>query len=1034
MSGFQSQVTTGIGNIGRALGSISGQVGRDLANVGRSLVTAAAVGGGVLATIGIRTAASLETAQLQFTTLLGSTEAAQQRVKELFDFARRTPFETGPIVQASRQLQVFGGNALASMDNLRRIGDAAAASAQPIEEVSFWVGRAYALIKAGQPFGEAAMRLQEMAILSGEARQKMEELQEAGAPAAEVFAVLSGELDRFAGATDLQADSIEGLISTIKDFKISIAQAMGPVVGLFKEVLTIIRDFANTPAWQAIIDNVSLLLAAFTAELQPAVDAFADALAHLSAADVDVFFHNLAGWIGDTAQVADELYQAFLPIMPLVAGLVTAFSSTALSRIPLIGLLIPQISGITGVLAGFTLGIKENREALFDFGEVLAAAGREALPFLGAARGDIMDSLSGAFQAALEGIQPGLEWLIREAAPELADALAGMAEPLADVAGAFGRLASAAIQELGPTFLMVARAVAALISGGLKLLGPILNFLASNIETLLPLLAGLSAALFTIRVRNLISDFGGLGGAIARLGQNARSEGGNIVRSMTHFDHWGNAAKKAGDEAKKAAPKVKDMTDQIQNAGTNAKVAATPITNVATAAKTTGDQAKQAVTPLRNTATAVKQVGDSVGDVSTRTGRFADTVNRTVDRLATGAEKSMARVGQAFRNLGGVEGAATQTSRTGDAINRAFASVASGAETMTNKVRTSVSSIASSVGSAAGGIAAAIGPELLIGGGIALATAKMEGLAQRQANVRAGARELAREIERTGDAAKASAEHIEAMMNEFQFGGRDAIGGLEKVSNFIGRNFTFGLAGSPLVNAVTSFSDAFRDPDMARGAEALRDALDELGLGAEDLQEKLQLDKWPFEEFKTQLAETAAVGPDEFKDLVAVLETMRAEVGLGVTQVDRMKAAQEGAAIAAQGHIDKLQGLREQLGNLQDVQLAFAQSGDRVIQAQKDLSAALEQLAGEDIQGTSDAALAARQAIYSNVDAIQAFKQGMIDSGASSEEMNAKLQPMYDTLVQSLLPAFGDNTEAVQHYLETLGLVPPSVDTEITAA
>src|SRR5215510_6805327 len=161
---------------------------------------------------------------------------------------------------------------------------------------------------------------------------------------------------------------------------------------------------------------------------------------------------------------------------------------------------------------------------------------------------------------------------------------------------------------------------------------------------------------------------------------------------------------------------------------------------------------------------------------------------------------------------------------------------------------------------------------------------------------------------------------------------------------------------------------------------------------------------------------------------------MRAEVGLGVTQVDRMKAAQEGAAIAAQGHIDKLQSLREQLGNLQDVQLAFAQSGDRVIQAQKDLSAALEQLAGEDIQGTSDAALAARQAIYSNVDAIQAFKQGMIDSGASSEEMNAKLQPMYDTLVQSLLPAFGDNTEAVQHYLETLGLVPPSVDTEITAA
>src|SRR5206468_2629668 len=87
------------------------------------------------------TNASLETAQLQFKILMGSADKAQEHVRELFEFAKATPFEAGPIIQASRQLEVMGGAALNTKANLTLIGDAAAGVSAPIQEVANWVGR-----------------------------------------------------------------------------------------------------------------------------------------------------------------------------------------------------------------------------------------------------------------------------------------------------------------------------------------------------------------------------------------------------------------------------------------------------------------------------------------------------------------------------------------------------------------------------------------------------------------------------------------------------------------------------------------------------------------------------------------------------------------------------------------------------------------------------------------------------------------------------------------------------------------------------
>src|SRR5690348_3438488 len=60
----------------------------------------------------------LEKTTLQFETLMGSSDGAKAHVADLFEFAKTTPFETAPVIQASKMLRTFGGDALDTKENL----------------------------------------------------------------------------------------------------------------------------------------------------------------------------------------------------------------------------------------------------------------------------------------------------------------------------------------------------------------------------------------------------------------------------------------------------------------------------------------------------------------------------------------------------------------------------------------------------------------------------------------------------------------------------------------------------------------------------------------------------------------------------------------------------------------------------------------------------------------------------------------------------------------------------------------------------
>ncbi len=208
----------------------------------------------------------LETAALQFETLMGSASEAEKHVADLFEFAERTPFETAPIIEASRLLETFGGEALNTTEQLTRLGDASAATSGPINELGFWTGRLYSQLESGKPFGEAAMRLQELAVLSPTARAEMEALQAAGASSAEVFRVFEADLDRFSGAMERQAGTWAGLRSTLTDsLALAASQGLKPFFELAKDGLDEINRYLGSAEFDDFANG-------FAASMQVAAD------------------------------------------------------------------------------------------------------------------------------------------------------------------------------------------------------------------------------------------------------------------------------------------------------------------------------------------------------------------------------------------------------------------------------------------------------------------------------------------------------------------------------------------------------------------------------------------------------------------------------------------------------------------------------------------------------------------------------------------------------------------------------------------
>lgn len=247
-----------------------------------------------------------ETFTTQFETLLGSTDKARQRIEELTQFGIETPFELPEIVEASRVLQVFGGNALSTGENLRMIGDIAAGVNRPFSEVALWTGRMYDAMKSGRPFGEAAARLQEMGALSGQARQELERLQKEGATGQELWAAFNEQVgSKFAGNMERLSKTLGGIQSNLVDFRDNLIRIGGiPLFEKVKEQAQRFLDLISDPKRTTTLKEIATLLGEISATLSTLIfDPILDAIEDIDPENLD----DLSAAIEDATMALDDL-------------------------------------------------------------------------------------------------------------------------------------------------------------------------------------------------------------------------------------------------------------------------------------------------------------------------------------------------------------------------------------------------------------------------------------------------------------------------------------------------------------------------------------------------------------------------------------------------------------------------------------------------------------------------------------------------------------------------------------------------------
>jgi hypothetical protein len=253
---------------------VSGVFGNALSFAGGGLMVGAldAISGSVgsLADSMIGGNAAFEDYNTRYKVMLGSAEAAQQRMAELAEFGAKTPFELPGVVEADTILTGFGLTA----DNVREkwgfdaaqirtiAGDVASGTGAEFEEMALLIGK----FSSGAT-GEAISRMQELGITNREELTKMGlEFSKSGellSPLPQSMETILGLMQqKYGGLMNAQSSTMNGMVSNLEDWKAGTLRTIGtPIFEVLKDKLGIVLEYLNRPETQATITQFATLLA-----------------------------------------------------------------------------------------------------------------------------------------------------------------------------------------------------------------------------------------------------------------------------------------------------------------------------------------------------------------------------------------------------------------------------------------------------------------------------------------------------------------------------------------------------------------------------------------------------------------------------------------------------------------------------------------------------------------------------------------------------------------------------------------------------
>ena len=259
-------VVRGAVRAGDAMSKIGSQIqgmGQGMSGLGQSLSIGLTAPLGAASAMALKASGDMEQAQISFTTLLGSAQAAGSYIGDLKKFAAATPFEFSGVKQGAQQLLAFGFQAKEVIPILTSIGDGLSAMGNVSEE-----GVNRAVIALGQMKSSGTVLKQDLNqlialnipvfdILSqklGMTAQEVARIGESGIESSKaITAILEGMNDRFGGSMVKQSQTLMGLWSTMKDqasfIFADIGDSMVEALDLRDRVKSIIDGLAGFLDW-----------------------------------------------------------------------------------------------------------------------------------------------------------------------------------------------------------------------------------------------------------------------------------------------------------------------------------------------------------------------------------------------------------------------------------------------------------------------------------------------------------------------------------------------------------------------------------------------------------------------------------------------------------------------------------------------------------------------------------------------------------------------------------------------------------------
>lgn len=258
---------------------------------------AAGVALGGLAMAGVKAASDYQQSMIAFTKMMGSAEKATQFVKELQDFAAKTPFELPQVQAGAKKLMAFGFEASQVLPMLTAIGDAASGlslGSEGIDRLTLAIGQMQAKGKVSggelRQLAEAGIpALQYLADAYGKTTAEILKMSEEGAiPASAGVGILIKGMEEgsknamgFKGMMEAQSKTMAGLMSTLKDtvrnaFVNGFNKYVPAISGTFETMLTkvgpMVESFIEFMGY--LVSQIGRVLGGIATVLKPIFENF----------------------------------------------------------------------------------------------------------------------------------------------------------------------------------------------------------------------------------------------------------------------------------------------------------------------------------------------------------------------------------------------------------------------------------------------------------------------------------------------------------------------------------------------------------------------------------------------------------------------------------------------------------------------------------------------------------------------------------------------------------------------------------------